>query len=260
MTLGSAAADTSVNGEQRDHGQWRTEVRNVCSVCFRSRKERGAYQRNGFSALFTVQHNESPGVSLQGGKTGFDLVPWELLLDPSAENLFTPAELQTLQSEVLASPRTARAAIPAVSCTLNLDASLREGLSVKDPKLMIKASLSLFLLPSCDLHSAIVFAYTLNFLSAGSLAPMKGTHHEHSGKKISDTFESGYGASYASWREAVVELASKRSKLRFTFGANRGAESEVQFYTNNFSRPEKTARQKIHAGLGAQGDRLRRRM
>ena len=33
-----------------------------------------------------------------------------------------------------------------------------------------------------------------------------------------------------------------------------GAESGVQFYSNNFSDPARTARKKIHGGSGAQGD------
>ncbi|KAH9916188.1 galactose mutarotase-like protein [Amylocystis lapponica] len=281
-----------------------------------------AVSRNGFSASFTAQHNESPGVSLHGGKTGFDLVPWEPLLDPSAAKLFTPAELQTLQSEVPASCIYTRVSedgeegypgrllvevlvgllqpqgppapggeynlgsvllvyraklldantVTPVNLTqhwgFNLDASLQEGLSVKDHKLTIKA---------IGQHACV---YT-ELLSAGSLAPVKGTHHEHSGKKIGDAFESGYDEFYVfsprstpaaptriteaeftpaldllksavdEQREAVVELASERSGLRLTFDTNQ---SGVQFYTNNFSTPEKTARKKIHGGSGAQGD------
>ncbi|KAH9940606.1 hypothetical protein B0H21DRAFT_871531 [Amylocystis lapponica] len=51
MTSGIAAANTSANGEPRDHGQWRTEVRNVCSVRFRGRKERGVYHRHEHVSL-----------------------------------------------------------------------------------------------------------------------------------------------------------------------------------------------------------------
>lgn len=47
--------------------------------------------------------------------------------------------------------------------------------------------------------------------------------------------------------------------MRFTSPrrcAERGrcAESGVQFYSNNFSQPARTARKKIHGGSGAQGD------
>lgn len=56
--------------------------------------------RNGFTATLNAQPNEAPETSLHGGKIGWDSVFWEPLLDPSASQLFTPAELSSLQLSV----------------------------------------------------------------------------------------------------------------------------------------------------------------
>ncbi|EMD31497.1 hypothetical protein CERSUDRAFT_127368 [Gelatoporia subvermispora B] len=48
-----------------------------------------------------------------------------------------------------------------------------------------------------------------------------------------------------------VELQSEKSGLRVAFWSNQPG---VQFYTNKFANPEKTARKRIHGGSGAVGD------
>ncbi|EKM58733.1 uncharacterized protein PHACADRAFT_27149 [Phanerochaete carnosa HHB-10118-sp] len=48
---------------------------------------------------FSPRPNEKPTVSLHGGVQGFDSHLWEPLLDPNAVQLFTPAELVTIQSD-----------------------------------------------------------------------------------------------------------------------------------------------------------------
>ncbi|TCD61099.1 hypothetical protein EIP91_009036 [Steccherinum ochraceum] len=50
-------------------------------------------QRNSFTSTFTPLNNESPKVSLHGGRVGFDAVDWTPLLDNSESQLFTPKEL-----------------------------------------------------------------------------------------------------------------------------------------------------------------------
>ena len=54
--------------------------------------------RNNISSVVSPQANEKPTVSLHGGVKGFDQYLWEPLLDPSASQLFTPAELATIQT------------------------------------------------------------------------------------------------------------------------------------------------------------------
>ncbi|KAI0950664.1 hypothetical protein AcW1_007914 [Taiwanofungus camphoratus] len=281
--------------------------------------------RNGLSSSFTAASNESPSVSLHGGLTGWDLVPWDPLLDPTTSQLFTPAELTTLQLRVPAACIFAREspsgeegypgrlrtevlvglvspqgpprddewalgsvllvyraklldddAVTPINLTqhwgFNLDASLQQGLSVKDHKLTIKADHTLALGPDA--------------LSTGTLVPVVGTHHAHTEKAtraIGERFpENGYDefylfaprpatASSAPTRLAAaeltpetdlvlaaledayapVELAGAASGLRLSFSTNQ---SGVQFYSNNFSDPAKTARKKIHGGSGAVGD------
>ncbi|KAH9921186.1 galactose mutarotase-like protein [Epithele typhae] len=60
----------------------------------------GAFKisRGSFESTVSPQANEKPTVSLHGGVKGFDQYPWEPLVDPSASELFTPAELATLQT------------------------------------------------------------------------------------------------------------------------------------------------------------------
>ncbi|GBE88173.1 galactose mutarotase-like protein [Sparassis latifolia] len=286
------------------------------------------FSRNGFTATLNAKHNESPDVSLHGGITGYDLVPWEPLIDPYSAKLFTQAEIQTIQSEIPASCIFTRVSpdgeegypgkllvevlvgllqpqspptkedteynlgsvllnyraklldantVTPINLTqhwgFNLDASLQEGLSVKDHKLVIKANNTV--------------ALQNNFLSTGVLSPVKGTQHAHSDKstgKIGENWpERGYDEFYvfaprltpaptrvaeselkssvdlvkaaidasAPGRDSVVELESDRSGLRLAFDTNQ---SGVQFYTNNGSDPSKTARKKIHGGSGSKGD------
>ena len=54
--------------------------------------------RNNFHSVVSPQANEKPTVSLHGGVKGFDQYVWEPLVDPSASQLFTPAELVTIQT------------------------------------------------------------------------------------------------------------------------------------------------------------------
>ncbi|PIL35328.1 hypothetical protein GSI_02053 [Ganoderma sinense ZZ0214-1] len=54
--------------------------------------------RNNIHAVVSPQANEKPTVSLHGGVKGFDQYVWEPLVDPSAAQLFTPAELATIQT------------------------------------------------------------------------------------------------------------------------------------------------------------------
>lgn len=56
--------------------------------------------RNGITATFVGQPNESADVSLHGGPVGFDSKVWTPLVDPSAAQLFTAAELGTIQTNV----------------------------------------------------------------------------------------------------------------------------------------------------------------
>ncbi|OBZ66205.1 Aldose 1-epimerase [Grifola frondosa] len=56
--------------------------------------------RNGLSATVTPLSNESDTVSLHGGRRGFDDYTWEPLADPSAAELFTKAEADTIQARV----------------------------------------------------------------------------------------------------------------------------------------------------------------
>ena len=49
---------------------------------------------------FAPRPNEKPTVSLHGGVQGFDSHLWEPVLDPSLVQLFTPAELAYVQSEL----------------------------------------------------------------------------------------------------------------------------------------------------------------
>ncbi|CCL98625.1 uncharacterized protein FIBRA_00627 [Fibroporia radiculosa] len=165
-------------------------------------------------------------------------------------------------------------AVTAVNLTqhwgFNLDASLQDGQSVKDHTLVIKADHTLELGPDAN--------------SSGLLAPVTGTHHAHVEKetrKIGEKFpENGYDEFYLFPRniapptpvristgdlqpktdfvlpaledqQSLVELASPKSGLRLNFSSNQ---SGVQFYSNNFSQPDKTARKKIHGGSGEKGD------
>lgn len=52
--------------------------------------------RNGHTSDFTPLSNESPTVSLHGGRIGFDSVEWTPLVDPSESELFSDAEKQHL--------------------------------------------------------------------------------------------------------------------------------------------------------------------
>ncbi|KAM5539278.1 hypothetical protein V8D89_007151 [Ganoderma adspersum] len=54
--------------------------------------------RNNIHSVVSPQANEKPTVSLHGGVKGFDQYVWEPLVDPSASQLFTPAELATIQT------------------------------------------------------------------------------------------------------------------------------------------------------------------
>ncbi|PCH39334.1 galactose mutarotase-like protein [Wolfiporia cocos MD-104 SS10] len=167
-------------------------------------------------------------------------------------------------------------AVTAVNMTqhwgFNLDASLQEGVSVRDHSLTIKADHTLAYLPDAN--------------SAGALAPVAGTHHAHAEKTtrtIGERFpENGYDEFYVfaprpdapvlppprvseaelgpeadllapalEARDPVVELAGAKSGLRVDFTTNQ---SGVQFYSNNFVDPKKTARKKIHGGSGEKGD------
>lgn len=60
-------------------------------------------ERDGLSSVVNPQPNEKPTVSLHGGVKGFDQYPWEPLVDPSAAQLFTPAEIATMQTRLPAS-------------------------------------------------------------------------------------------------------------------------------------------------------------
>ena len=51
------------------------------------------------TSTFTPLSNESPVVSLHGGRQGFDSHAWEPLPHPGAATLFTPAERAWLESE-----------------------------------------------------------------------------------------------------------------------------------------------------------------
>ncbi|EPT05454.1 hypothetical protein FOMPIDRAFT_1155225 [Fomitopsis schrenkii] len=282
------------------------------------------FARNGFAGTLTAAANESPTVSLHGGLTGWDLQPWEPLLDPSAAQLFTPAEISRLQADAptsvifrrespdgeegypgrllvevlvrLAQPQGKpsedvklwklgsalllyraklldEGKVTPINLTqhwgFNLDASLQQGQTIKDHKLTIKAD------------NTITLGADAN--STGNLAPVAGTQHAHAAKtthKIGENFpENGYDEFYllsprkilAPVRlpaseltpttdllapaeedaDAVVELEGDKSGLKLAFYTNQ---SGVQFYSNNFSQPARTARKKIHGGSGAQGD------
>ncbi|KAI0351752.1 galactose mutarotase-like protein [Trametes cingulata] len=159
----------------------------------------------------------------------------------------------------------------------NLDASLQEGedtLTIKDHTISIKADHTI------ELNS--------EGLSTGSLLPVAGTHHAHAEKatgKIGERFpERGYDEFYVFSERAapppptilpaselkpeldlvgaalsrdgpaaeeVASLAGGKSGLRVGFATNQPG---VQFYSNNLSVPEKSARKKIHGGSGAVGD------
>ncbi|KAH9921180.1 galactose mutarotase-like protein [Epithele typhae] len=292
-------------------------------------------ERNGFKSTVTPQANEKPTVSLHGGVKGFDQYPWEPLVDPSASELFTPAELATLQTRApssmifkrisedgeegfpgtllcetlvaLAQPEGAPAQtadgtkewnlgsvivvyrakllddgkVTPVNLTqhwgFNLDASLQEGpetMSVKDHTISIKAD-----------HTVEIDKHSL--LSTGNLLAATGTHHAHAEKstgRIGEAFpENGYDEFYVFAQRAappppsvvpvseitpevdlvgaamardgpaaaeVVSLTGGKSGLRISFATNQPG---VQFYSNNFSDPEKTARKKIHGGSGSVG-------
>ncbi|TFL02352.1 galactose mutarotase-like protein [Pterulicium gracile] len=55
-------------------------------------------ERNGVTAKLTSLPNESPQVSLHGGPTGFDSLPWEQVSSKSDMTLFTNAELDHLHT------------------------------------------------------------------------------------------------------------------------------------------------------------------
>ncbi|GLB40742.1 putative galactose mutarotase-like protein [Lyophyllum shimeji] len=55
-------------------------------------------ERNGIRSEFTAVANENPRVSLHGGPTGFDAVPWTLLTPENPATLFTEAEIKHLSS------------------------------------------------------------------------------------------------------------------------------------------------------------------
>ncbi|EIW57180.1 galactose mutarotase-like protein [Trametes versicolor FP-101664 SS1] len=59
-----------------------------------------AVERNGIHSVVSPKPNEAPTVSLHGGPKGFDQYPWEPLVDPSTAELFTPAELATIQTRL----------------------------------------------------------------------------------------------------------------------------------------------------------------
>ncbi|TBU41505.1 galactose mutarotase-like protein [Dichomitus squalens] len=56
--------------------------------------------RNNIQSTVSPQANEKPTVSLHGGVKGFDQYLWEPLVDPSASELFTPAELATIETRI----------------------------------------------------------------------------------------------------------------------------------------------------------------
>ncbi|KZT67902.1 galactose mutarotase-like protein, partial [Daedalea quercina L-15889] len=58
-----------------------------------------AFTRNGLAGSLAAAANESPTVSLHGGLTGWDLQPWTPLEDPSAAQLFTPAEVARIRAD-----------------------------------------------------------------------------------------------------------------------------------------------------------------
>lgn len=62
-----------------------------------------ALDKNGIHSVVSPKPNEKPTVSLHGGVKGFDQYIWEPLPDPSASELFTPAELATMQTRIPAS-------------------------------------------------------------------------------------------------------------------------------------------------------------
>ncbi|KAL0563997.1 hypothetical protein V5O48_018059 [Marasmius crinis-equi] len=53
-------------------------------------------ERKGLKAEFNAQANESPRVSLHGGPTGFDLLPWKVLSPEETPSLFSQAEISHL--------------------------------------------------------------------------------------------------------------------------------------------------------------------
>ncbi|KAL0067743.1 hypothetical protein AAF712_005183 [Marasmius tenuissimus] len=53
-------------------------------------------ERKGIKAEFEAQPNESPRVSLHGGPTGFDLLPWKVLSAEEKPTLFSQAEIAHL--------------------------------------------------------------------------------------------------------------------------------------------------------------------
>ncbi|RDX56960.1 galactose mutarotase-like protein [Lentinus brumalis] len=59
-----------------------------------------ALDRDGIHSVVAPKANEKPTVSLHGGVKGFDQYVWEPLVDPSASQLFTPAELATIQTRI----------------------------------------------------------------------------------------------------------------------------------------------------------------
>ncbi|KAH8092568.1 galactose mutarotase-like protein [Cristinia sonorae] len=288
--------------------------------------------RNGHSSTFTPQSNESPTVSLHGGRVGFDYVEWTPLLDPSESQLFTDAEkshlngsdgvvgvifkrisedgeegypgrllVETLVSLVEPSGPQAESVktgselklgsvvivyraklldegkVTPINLTqhwgFNLDASLKESLTVKEHTLSIKADHTI------ELNNV--------GLSTGSLLPVTGTHHAHAekeSKKIGEKWPtSGYDEFYvfsprstptlptrvpvseftptsdllkeiitseASSKDPLVQLASEKSGLRVSFDSNQ---SGVQFYSNNLTNEKNGARKKIHGGSGVSG-------
>ncbi|KAI0755969.1 galactose mutarotase-like protein [Irpex lacteus] len=57
-------------------------------------------EKNGVQSTMYPRANERETVSLHGGVTGWDSVPWTPLLDPSQIQLFTPKELETIGAEL----------------------------------------------------------------------------------------------------------------------------------------------------------------
>ncbi len=57
-------------------------------------------EKNGVQSTVYPRANERETVSLHGGVTGWDSVPWTPLFDPSQIQLFTPAELETIGAEL----------------------------------------------------------------------------------------------------------------------------------------------------------------
>ncbi|RDB29426.1 Aldose 1-epimerase [Hypsizygus marmoreus] len=55
-------------------------------------------ERHGIQSEFTAMANENPRVSLHGGPTGFDALPWTLLSADTPPTLFSAAELAHLSS------------------------------------------------------------------------------------------------------------------------------------------------------------------